>query len=114
VPLPGGDLPGADFERFLARAGERWPWLPRALCQRLARAYGSRIERILGEAKELDDLGVEVLPGLHAREIEYLRREEWVTTAEDVLWRRSKLGLRLGPDAAARLDDWLAANPAPG
>jgi glycerol-3-phosphate dehydrogenase len=57
------------------------------------------------------DLGTEVLPGLHAREIEYLRAEEWAVTAEDILFRRSKLGLHLPTDASARLDGWLAAHP---
>jgi glycerol-3-phosphate dehydrogenase len=112
VPLPGGDLPGADFERFQAAAGERWPWLPAGLRRRLARAYGSRLERLLGPAAGLADLGAEILPGLFAAEVEYLRREEWATTAEDILWRRSKLGLHLGPGAAATLDGWLAAHPA--
>ncbi len=114
VPLPGGDLPGADFERFLAAVGERWPWLPPALRLRLARAYGSRIERIIREASSVADLGQEVLPGLQAAEVDYLVREEWARTAEDILWRRSKLGLHLGPDAAAILEAWLVERRARG
>jgi glycerol-3-phosphate dehydrogenase len=114
VPLPGGDLPGADFERFVAQAAGRWPWLPAGLRRRFARAYGSRIERLLGSATCPGDLGPEILPGLHAREVDYLRREEWAVTAEDILWRRSKLGLHLGAGAAATLDAWLAAHPAAG
>ena len=54
-----------------------------------------------------------MLPGLHAREIDYLRREEWAVTAEDILYRRSKLALHVPADGAARLDDWLAQHPAP-
>jgi glycerol-3-phosphate dehydrogenase len=111
VPLPGGDLPEASFERFLDLAARRWPWLPAPLRLRLARAYGSRMERLLGSAGSLDDLGTEVLPGLHLREVDYLRRAEWAITAEDILWRRSKLGLHLGSQAAARLTTWLADNP---
>jgi glycerol-3-phosphate dehydrogenase len=107
APLPGGDLPDGDFERFLATTASRWPWLPDALRLRLARAYGSRLERILGKAQSRADLGEEVLPGLHAAEIHYLVREEWAGTAEDILWRRSKLGLHLGANAADRLNDWL-------
>jgi len=57
------------------------------------------------------DLGEEVLPGLHASEIDYLRREEWAMTAEDVLYRRSKLALHLPADGAAQLDDWLRRHP---
>jgi glycerol-3-phosphate dehydrogenase len=111
VSLPGGDLPGASFERYLDLAATRWPWLTAPLRLRLARAYGSRMERLLAGAGSPDDLGAELLPGLHAREVDYLRREEWAVTAEDILWRRSKLGLHLGPQAAAMLTAWLAANP---
>ena len=112
VPLPGGDLPQADFDRFAAAAAGRWPWLPAALRLRLARAYGSRMERVLGAATGLADLGEEILPGLHAAEVEHLCRAEWARTAEDILWRRSKLGLHLGPGAAETLDRWLAARRA--
>lgn len=107
VPLPGGDLPDGNFERFVDEAASRWPWLPGKLRQRLLRAYGTRIERILGSAQQLADLGQEILPGLYAAEIEYLVREEWVVTAEDLLWRRSKLGLHLGPEAPGGLAGWL-------
>ncbi|WP_313919491.1 glycerol-3-phosphate dehydrogenase [Tahibacter sp.] len=105
--LPGGDLPDADFARFEHDLTHRCPWLPPHLRVRYARAYGSRVLRVLGTAKRLDDLGEEVLPQLYAAEIDYLRRQEWAQTAEDILWRRSKLGLHLPPDAPARLDDWL-------
>lgn len=109
VPLPGGDLPEGDFERFLVEAAARWPWLPERLRHRLARAYGTRMTRILGEARGPDDLGTEVLPGLYAAEIDYLVREEWVQTAKDLLWRRSKLGLHLGPEATETLATWLTS-----
>lgn len=105
--LPGGDLPDADFARFEHDLAHRCPWLPPPLRARYARAYGSRVLRMLGTAKRLDDLGEEVLPRLYAAEIDYLRREEWAQTAQDILWRRGKLGLHLPPDAPARLDDWL-------
>ena len=105
--LPGGDLPGADFARFEHDLAHRCPWLPPPLRARYARAYGSRVLRVLGSAKHLEDLGEPVLPQLYAAEIDYLRREEWAQTAQDILWRRSKLGLHLPPDAAALLDDWL-------
>jgi len=108
VALPGGDLPEADFAGFLAHSEARWPWLPGALRLRLARAYGSRIEYILDDATCLDELGEEVLPGLHAVELDYLVEEEWACTAQDILWRRSKLGLHLGPDAVPTLETWLA------
>jgi glycerol-3-phosphate dehydrogenase len=92
----------------------RYPGLPGALLHRYARAYGTRAERILAGAGSPADLGTEVLPGLHAREIDYLRREEWAVTAEDILYRRSKLALHVPADGAARLDDWLRSHPSPG
>jgi len=112
VPLPGGDLPGESFGTFLDNAAQRWPWLPVALRERLAHAYGTRMERLLDGARGIADLGTEVLPELYQREIGYLQREEWAVTAEDILWRRSKLGLRQAPGAAERLDEWLARHPA--
>ena len=114
--LPGGDLsawvgppqrPDLDFERFLHRLQSRHVWLPPALAQRLARAYGSRVEHVLGDARSLSALGVEVAPGLFERELAYLCREEWAQTADDVLWRRSKLGLHIDSVAAQRVADWL-------
>jgi glycerol-3-phosphate dehydrogenase len=107
-PLPGGDLPGADFDAFLESLAARYPGLPPGLVRRYARAYGSRAERILQGARAVAELGEEVLPGLHAHEIDYLRREEWAVTAEDILYRRSKLGLHVPADGCVRLDDWLA------
>ncbi|WP_257388377.1 glycerol-3-phosphate dehydrogenase [Tahibacter caeni] len=107
APLPGGDIAGADFAHFLQQLIQRYAWLPPALRERYARAYGSRALRLLGDARRLQDLGEEMLPQLYAAEIDYLRREEWAQTAEDVLWRRSKLGLHLPHDAAVRLQAWL-------
>ena len=112
VPLPGGELPGGSFDAFFGQVARRWPWLPGALCERLAHAYGTRMERLIDGASSIGDLGEEVLPGLHEREIGYLRRVEWARTAEDILWRRSKLGLGQAPGAAARLDGWMAAHAA--
>jgi glycerol-3-phosphate dehydrogenase len=108
VPLPGGDIPGGDFEGFRTRLARRYQWLDRALLWRYARAYGTRIDRLLDDCSGMPDLGREVLPGLYEREIEYLRREEFAQTAEDILFRRSKLGLHAPRAGAARLDAWLA------
>ncbi|WP_207485832.1 glycerol-3-phosphate dehydrogenase [Arenibaculum pallidiluteum] len=100
TPLPGGDIPNADFEGFLAGLQRRHPWLPPAMARRLARAYGTRAPLLLGEAADLADLGEHMGGDLYAAELEYGIRHEFVRTAEDFLWRRSKLGLHL--DAAAR------------
>lgn len=113
--LPGGDLPGGDFEAFVAELRRRFPALPAPLLRRCARAYGSRALVWLDGAREPRDLGAEVLPGLYERELRYLLEHEWARTADDILWRRSKLGLHLGADAASRLDAWLrGAATAPG
>jgi glycerol-3-phosphate dehydrogenase len=107
--LPGGDLPLGDFEGFLNQVRQRYRWLPADLVFRLARNYGTRLQRILDGATSLADLGDEVLPGLYASELDYLLREEFARTAEDILWRRTKLGLVAPPDAATHLQDWLDA-----
>jgi len=111
VPLPGGDLsawigpplrPDHDFERFVQALTERTPLVAPALACRLARAYGSRVERVL-----VRGLGAEVVPGLHEGELRYLCEEEWAQSADDVLWRRSKLGLHLDAAQRRRIADWL-------
>ena len=111
-PLPGGDLPDADFERFSSALCRGRPWLPTDLAQRYARAYGTRTEALLGDARSVDDLGRDFGAGLHEREVAYLASNEWAATAEDILWRRSKLGLHAPKETAAALDGWLAGNAA--
>jgi glycerol-3-phosphate dehydrogenase len=106
--LPGGDLPEGSFAAFLRVVERRYAWLPAALRVRYAGAYGTAIHRMLGSAAALTDLGAEILPSLHEREAEYLCREEWATSAADILWRRTKLGLHAPPESARRLEDWLA------
>jgi glycerol-3-phosphate dehydrogenase len=108
APLPGGDIPGHDMDRFRTRLARQYPWLQRELLQRYSRAYGTRISRLLEGCAGPADLGEEVLPRLHAREIDYLQREEFAVTADDMLFRRSKLGLHLPKGSMARLDAWLA------
>ena len=88
---------------------QRYGWLDARLARRLARAYGARIGQLLGDAASMADLGAEVAPGLHERELRFLQREEWVVSAEDVLWRRSKLGLRYTPQQRRQVADWLDA-----
>ena len=119
--LAGGDLsgwigapqrPDEDFERFVSAVQKRHGWLPVPLARRLAHAYGARIADVLGDAASLQDLGEEVAPGLHARELRYLQLEEWVVDADDALWRRSKLGLRYTPAERERVAKWLVGAPA--
>ncbi|KUZ73639.1 glycerol-3-phosphate dehydrogenase [Burkholderia ubonensis] len=116
APLPGGDIANAKFDAFAAQFAARHPWLPAELARRYARAYGTRAERVVGNAKSLAGLGAAIAPGIHEAELRYLRDVEWATRAQDVLWRRSKLGLHVAPgtlDAVtAALDAWFAATHA--
>lgn len=107
APLPGGDIPGLDFETFAAQQQRFYPWLPAATVRRMARAYGTRLPRVLGDARALADLGQHFGGGLHAAEVLYLIRHEFARSPDDILWRRSKLGLHLTPDERARLVHWF-------
>ncbi|MDY7579957.1 glycerol-3-phosphate dehydrogenase [Herbaspirillum sp. RTI4] len=107
--LPGGDLPGGDFDAFLAGFVARHPWLPASLAKRYARAYGSRAERLLGSADSMETLGEELSPGLFEMEALYLMDQEWAISADDILWRRTKLGLHATALSQQRLADWLTA-----
>ncbi len=111
VPLPGGDISHADVTGFIDTLTTRYPWLPRTGLTRLAHHYGTYVERVLGDARSLGDLGRELAPGLYERELSYLQAQEWAQTAEDVLWRRTKLGLRAEPNTVAHITEWLAAHP---
>jgi glycerol-3-phosphate dehydrogenase len=111
--LPGGELPHGSFAMFLRTLERRYPWLPTRLRRRYAQAYGARIETLLGAARSIGELGKELLPQLHEREVDYLCRQEFAYTAADILWRRSKLGLHLLQADLGPLERWLAAN-APG
>jgi glycerol-3-phosphate dehydrogenase len=120
--LPGGHLeawigpaalPDADFAALVQAAQTRYPFVPPELAHRLCRAYGSRIDHVLGKAESLTALGVEVAPDLFESELHYLVREEWACTAEDVLWRRSKLGLHLTPAQRQAVDHWFAQRVLP-
>jgi glycerol-3-phosphate dehydrogenase len=117
APLPGGDLsawigpaqrPDTDFERFVQALCERHPDLGAGLCRRWARAYGARVELLLQRP-----LGAEVAPGLHEAELHYLHEHEWARSADDVLWRRSKLGLHLDAAQRAAVQAWCAVHWGP-
>jgi glycerol-3-phosphate dehydrogenase len=108
--LPGGDLPGADFATFCVEVRRRWSFLPNGLALRLARAYGTRMEKVLGSARDLRGLGEEFGAGLTAAEVSYLVENEWAITADDVLWRRTKLGLHLTNDQRVMVERYFGAN----
>jgi glycerol-3-phosphate dehydrogenase len=93
--LPGGDLGVDAVERLIADTRVAWPFLSDAHARRLIRAYGTRVDRILGGARTLDDLGPSLGADLTGAEVRYLMAHEWAQTEDDVLWRRTKLGLRV-------------------
>ncbi|HKH00704.1 MAG TPA: glycerol-3-phosphate dehydrogenase, partial [Bradyrhizobium sp.] len=95
TPLPGGDFAWARFEAEVDRARERWRFLSESEAQRLIGAYGSRVAAVLGEAKERSELGPAFGPELTGAEVRYLMANEWARFPDDVLWRRSKLGMTM-------------------
>jgi glycerol-3-phosphate dehydrogenase len=97
TPLPGGDFAWQRFEAEVDRACERWRFLTEAQAQRLVAAYGSRLEAILGDAKDRAGLGPAFGPELTGAEVRYLMAKEWARFPDDILWRRSKLGLTMPP-----------------
>lgn len=107
--LPGGDFEPLAFDAEVRRLGKDYPALPSPMIKRLLRLYGSKARVLLGEAKSVDDLGQHFGSDLYAREVIYLVEHEWARTAEDVLWRRTKQGLRVGAEDVARLETYLAS-----
>jgi glycerol-3-phosphate dehydrogenase len=106
--LPGGDFPVNGFEALVDGLRQSYPALEPDLLRRLARAYGTRAYSMLGDVKTVSDLGEHFGAGLYRREVDYLIENEWALIAEDVLWRRSKLGLRASDDDKAALAAYMA------
>jgi len=109
VALPGGEFAG-DFEDYRASLLRRYPALPAPLLQRLAGSYGNRAERLLSDARTMADLGELFGSDLTQREVDYLIAEEWAQSAEDILFRRSKLGLHVPDGTAERLDAYVRSH----
>ena len=110
-PLPGGGIDPLHFDDFVADQCARYDWAPRDTLHRMARAYGTRMIDVIGDARGVNDLGEHMGGGLYARELEYLVAHEFAMTAEDVLTRRSKLYLHLTSEEQARVEAWFAARP---
>ena len=112
--LPGGNFAIDGYVGQVAVLAAAYPFLDDQTCRRLVRSYGTRASEVLGEAQSWADLGEDFGAGLTAREVRYLQAAEWAQTIDDILWRRSKLGLRFDGAARARLGTWLAAHPVAG
>lgn len=108
APLPGGDFPKEAQGKLVAELAREYPFLTPRDALRLARTYGLDAVMWLGNAQSWDDLGRNFGSGLSAAEVEWLRREEWAQTIVDILWRRTKLGLRLDKAEQDALADYLA------
>ena len=104
-PLPGGDF--STLNELLDTARHRWPFLTEDILERMSYAYGTRIALVLGNARSLSDLGQDLGMGLYAREVDYLIAHEWALSAEDIVWRRTKLGLRMSASQVEVLDAYI-------
>ena len=107
APMPGGDFPHDGVEKLIATVQTRYPFVDPDWARRLVRAYGTDVPEILGEAEAAEDLGERFGHNLAAAEVTWLMRCEWARTAADVLWRRSKLGLRFTPEQTQHLEEWM-------
>jgi glycerol-3-phosphate dehydrogenase len=104
-PLPGGGID--QFEHLHQTLNQRYPWADAILIERLAHAYGTLTDKVLGDAKGYSDLGQHFGGSLYEKEVEYLLEHEWAHTAEDILWRRSKQGLVFSDAQIEALEAWL-------
>lgn len=108
--LPGGDFPVDGFDELVAKFCDAFPFVKRDLMVRLVRNYGTEIEVMFAGATSSKDLGIDFGAGLHEIEVRYLIDKEWARDAEDILFRRTKLGIRMSKDQIGKLSEWVAAN----
>jgi glycerol-3-phosphate dehydrogenase len=109
-PLPGGDFAWDRFDHEVDEARERWRFLGEDQARRLVAAYGSNLKAILGDAKARSDLGPAFGPELTGAEVRYLMHHEWARFPDDILWRRSKLGLTMPPSDREALAAFMATS----
>lgn len=107
APLPGGDLQPVGFDQFILYVGNRFPWLPSQLLSHYCRTYGARCVHLLDGCDSTADLGEQLSPGLYEKEAGFLLQNEWVSCAEDILWRRTRLGLYANQEDIERLQNWI-------
>ncbi len=105
--LPGGDISQHDMPSFCQTMQHQYAWLPTHLLRLYCYRYGSDIHQLLLDCKQLTDLDQQIAPDLYARELHYLQQHEWAMTADDVLWRRTKLGLRYTQRDYDRVANWF-------
>jgi glycerol-3-phosphate dehydrogenase len=110
APLPGGDFAWARFDAEVDAARERWRFLTEPQAQRLVAAYGSRLKAVFGDANDRTELGPAFGPELTGAEVRYLMTKEWARFPDDILWRRSKLGLTMPPRDRDALAAFMATS----
>jgi glycerol-3-phosphate dehydrogenase len=106
-PLPGGDFAMDGAGELGRNLASQYPFLPELLIRRWVRSYGTRSRIIAGAAQSIDDLGQHFGHGLYQAEVDYLLDHEWARSAEDILWRRSKLGLRMSPKETSQIGTYV-------
>ncbi|WP_284757112.1 glycerol-3-phosphate dehydrogenase [Agrobacterium sp. fls2-241-TYG-188a] len=107
--LPGGDFAATGYEAEVNKLTTKYSFLSERQARRLVRLYGTKAYAILGDAKSMEALGQHFGGDLYEREVEWLMRQEWARTSDDVLWRRTKQGLHFSKEEAAALNDYMAA-----
>jgi glycerol-3-phosphate dehydrogenase len=112
APLPGGNFPYNGLETQISLTLRTWPFLTEPHAERLVRAYGTRVGDVLGKAENYESLGVRFGADLTEAEVRYLMNKEFAVDADDVLWRRSKLGLRVSDIERAALQRFMSPLPA--
>jgi len=107
APLPGGDFPYDGVDALCGEIKRQYPFLPQSTIRRLVRSYGTLTGEMLADSNESPALGRTFGADLTQREVDWLVRTEWARTADDILWRRSKLGLRFDAAGVQALDEYL-------
>jgi len=107
VPLPGGDFPVSGADRLIQDIRAAYPFVGARWAKRLVRAYGTDAKDMLGSAQSLTDMGEDFGATLTEKEVRWLMENEYAQRADDVVWRRSKLGLLMSKDQIAHLDEWM-------
>jgi glycerol-3-phosphate dehydrogenase len=109
APLPGGDFAWDRFDNEVDEVRDRWRFLGEEQARRLVAAYGTNVRAVLGDAKERGDLGPAFGPELTSAEVRYLMKNEWARFPDDILWRRTKLGLTMSPADREALAAFMAS-----
>ena len=105
--LPGGDIDGCSIEVFSSALKQKYGWLPTELVDRYACHYGSKVHEMLEGCSAVSDLGIEFSPGLYQAEVDYLVNREYAMCADDIVWRRTRQGIRMNVQQIDRLEEYI-------